>query len=79
MGNLLDRVDHVGGRIYTRALALVLATAAVVVLVSGMFIIRSGGTVFGLLWLAGGCGFGLLARRLWRSRATLSDAFDGHG
>jgi hypothetical protein len=47
MGNLLDSVDNVGGRIYTRALAMVLASAAVVVLISGTFIIRSGGTVFG--------------------------------
>jgi hypothetical protein len=72
-------IDRVAGRIYNRGLALVLGGAAFVVLVTGLFFIRAGGVVFGMLWMAGGLGFALTGRWLWRSRTTLSETFDGHG
>lgn len=78
MGGSWEQVDRVAGRIYARVLAVVLYAAAAAVTVSGFLFIRAGGTLFGLFWLAGGLAFGLLGRRLWRSRATLRETFDGH-
>jgi hypothetical protein len=79
MRDWLDHADRVGGRIYTKLLAVALAGVAVLVVGSGILFLLAGGTLFGLLWVAGGIGFGLLARWSWRSRATLSESFDGHG
>jgi hypothetical protein len=79
MNRWLSHTDRIAGRIYHRVLAVVFGTAALIVLASGLFMMRAGAGAFVVAWLAGGLGFGLLARWLWRSRATLSDTFDGHG
>lgn len=78
MRTFMGQVDRIAGKIYNRVLAIALSGVAVFLTISGLLFIGDGGIVFGLLWLAGGLGFGLLARWLWRSRATLSDTLDNH-
>jgi hypothetical protein len=74
MGKAFRTVDRIAGRIYTRALAIVLGAIAAILLGAGVLLLWfSGGHPFGLAWLAGGLLFGLVARASWRSRAPLSE------
>jgi uncharacterized membrane-anchored protein len=71
-------LDHTGGRIYNRLLAIVLGSCGVAAIGVGLVIMLAGKILFSSVWLVCGILFGLVAHRLWRSRSTLRQTFDGH-
>lgn len=71
--------DRFAGKAYNGLLAAVLVLVAFVAMALGTVILLTGSVLFGLVWLAAGMFFGYVARRCWRSRASLRETFDGHG
>jgi hypothetical protein len=74
MRPVLSTIDRLAGRVYTRVLALILGAIGTAFVLTGVVLLwRSGGHLFGHVWLGGGVLFAIVARRCWRSRAALSD------
>lgn len=74
-----NNLDRIGGRIYNRLLSAILGVVAFIAFVSGLVIILTDNILFGSVWLGSGIFFGIIAHRLWCSRSTLRETFDGHG
>lgn len=74
-----DFLDRFAGKVYNRLLSVALGVVALVAMVIGSGIVLAGNMLFGWVWLGGGMLFGFVAQRLWRSRSSLRETFDGHG
>jgi hypothetical protein len=74
-----DFLDRFAGKVYNRLLSVALGVVALVAIVIGSGIVSAGNMLFGSVWLGGGILFGFVAQRLWRSRSSLRETFDGHG